>query len=348
MPAAIQTRTLPATASGTVHVAETAAGAALAWHSGTAVEVALLDPADVRTGGFTVAGDGVLGLAAGAGELGLLIPRAPDQLLFVRVSLSGAVLEEQLLITGGDHAVQGVEWFYEFARTGRVVKTPDGYATYSALHRRWPDGIGHQGDTLKHVRPDAGHFDAWGWGCSHSGDQRLAVSGGEVGALCLSDCYPQKAIMFNHRQTLISDEPAGNCAGGYGGELGGLVSDGDAGFALTYASREGRGTWDVALVWLSPQGQLLQRTWLTTDAGDERGAKLARFDGALLAGWRSATTRFLQRLRPDGTPLAAAEAVTADFGSDDSDWQGLRNGDAVWARGTGSAIELVRVRACVP
>lgn len=325
------------------HFTELPTGAALAFSSGGAVQLRFLDANDALTGtSFSVPGDTVLGLAAGPDELGLLVSRAPDKLVFVRVSLSGAVTEEQTLLTGGDHTVIGTEWFGEFARTGRLVKTPTGYAAYAALHRRWPDNIGHQGDTLKLITPDAGWQNVWDWGCSHSGDQRLHHNGSSLGAMCQSDCYPQKAIMFNHRQTLISDEPSGNCVGGYGGELGGLTSDADAGFMLTYASREGRDDWDVALVHLGNTGQVLSRAWLTADAGDDRQPHLARFDGQLLAGWTTGQSSKLKRL-----PAGPIETIPHALGDDGSDWQSLKNGDVAWVQRTGNGtLEVIRVRAC--
>ena len=330
---------------GPVHVSELPTGAAIAFAGSSAIQVRFLDASDalLPMGGFSVPGDMVLGLAASPDELGLLIKRLPDKLVVVRTSLAGVIREETTLIAGGDHTVIGVEWFDGFfCRTGRLVKTPEGYAAYSALHRRWPDNIGHQGDTLKVVIPDAGFQNYWDWGCSHSGDQRVHHNGTSLGAICQSDCYPQKAIMFNHRQTLISEEPSGNCSGGYGGELGGLTSDGDAGFALTYASKEGRGDWDVALVTLTRQGAIASRTWLTTDGGDDRTPHLARYERGLLAGWTTGSTSHVQR-----APGGPVETIPHGIGEGTTDWQSWSNGDVAWLQpASTTGLELIRVRAC--
>jgi hypothetical protein len=97
-----------------------------------------------------VDGSQVFGVVAGAGDVALLVSRPPDFMTFIRVDMKGAELAKADLVGGGDHNVVGVEWFGEFANTGRLVGQKDGtYAAYHALHRRWPDMIGHQGDTLR-------------------------------------------------------------------------------------------------------------------------------------------------------------------------------------------------------
>lgn len=310
---------------------------AVAFHDGTSVRV-------LPVGGgpaLRVSGDGVLGFAAGPSEWGLLVRRAPDQLWVVRVSEAGAVLRETALIAGGDHAVVGTEWFGEFAQTGRLVRIEGGYAAYSAVHRRWPDNIGHQGDQLRRVMDDGSVDVDWAWGCSHSGAQRLLFTAAGLASVCQSDCYPEKAIMFRHRTAVISQEPSGNCAGGYGGELGGLAAA-DGGFWFDYSSREGRASWDVALVRLSQSGAVLSRTWIAQGAGDERQPQLAAFDGTLVAGWAAGAQLFAQRV---GEAPAALAGVRY---SGDSDWVATPEGDVVWAFAGNGSVQLARLRACVP
>jgi hypothetical protein len=321
----------------------------MAWHASDGVHVTPLNSDDTRAAAdLVVPGSNVLGFAAGPGEFGLLVPRPPDTLVLVRIGDTGTSLGETTLIAGGDHAVQGVEWFGEFAQTGRLVRIASGYAAYSALHRRWPDGIGHQGDQLRRVLDDGTVQVAWTWGCSHSGDQRLLDAPAGLAPVCLSDCYPQKAIMFNHTGSVISNEPLGNCGGVYGGELGGLAA-GDGGFWFDYASREGRASNDVALVQLGPNGQVLARQWIAQTAADESRPRLASFDQALLAGWVVGGQRLVQRVGLDGQPVASPEALTADAPFDaESDWVAHPNGDVVWAYGAAGQLKVARMRACVP
>ncbi len=295
-----------------------------------------------------VAGSGVLGFAAGPNEFGLLVPRPPDQLVLVRIGATGGSLPETVLIAGGDHAVVGVEWFGEFALTGRLVRNPNGYSAYSALHRRWPDLIGHQGDQLREVRDDGTVSAEWTWGCSHSGDQRLFRSAAGLAPICQSDCYPVKGILFNHNGPIISSEPTGNCAGVYGGELGGIAAA-DGGFWFDYASKEGRPNEDVALVQLSASGTVLSRRWITQTAADESRPQLANFDGALAAGWLAGGERWVQRFDATGAAVGSAETLTASAPfPTDSDWVSQSNGDVVWAFAQGGALQVARLRACVP
>ena len=53
----------------------------------------------------------------------------------------------------------------------------------------------------------------WGWGCSHSLDLRMAANASRLAPVCLSDCYPSKAILLNHDEQTIFADPSGNCAG---------------------------------------------------------------------------------------------------------------------------------------
>lgn len=334
--------------SGVVHFSETATGGALAWHDSAGVHLTPLGFDDARSGAdIVVAGSDVLGFAAGPGEYAVLVPRPPDQLVVVRVSNVGAVLAETTLIAGGDHAVIGVEWFGDFAQTGRLARIPGGYAAYSALHRRWPDNIGHQGDQLRRVMDDGSVGVDWTWGCSHSGDQRIFSGPAGLAPICQSDCYPVKGILFDHSGPVISSEPAGNCGGVYGGELGGLAAA-DGGFWFDYASSEGRPSSDVALVRLSDQGQVLFRSWIAQTADAEGRPQLAGFDGALLAGWEAAGQRWVQRIDVSGTLVATPTMLTAaaPFFTQ-SDWVAATNGDVVWAFGQ-SGLKVARVRACVP
>ncbi|MBI2393865.1 MAG: hypothetical protein HYV09_30110 [Deltaproteobacteria bacterium] len=267
--------------------------------------------------------------------------RAPDYMTLLRTNAAGAVVNTQNLIGGGDHAKVGTEWFGEFAESGRLVATPTGFAAYFALHRRWPDGIGHQGDTLRLFDGSGNPVGAgWGWGCSHSLDQRL-TSGSRVGALCLSDCYPQKAIMLNHNETVVSDEPSGNCAGGSSARLGGVGGDA-SGFVAAVLSREGRTSLDVKVVRIA--GGKASATWLTTTPEDESSLHLARFGGAWLAGWTAGGQKKLQRVDSTGAAAGAPETVTAPW--PEHDFIGVAGGHTAWAAVEGGKLSVVRVRAC--
>ena len=228
-------------ASGRAITAEAGSGSVVAWAGQDGkVHVTPLDAEDQRAGeDLVVDGSEVFGAAATGSDVALLVSRPPDFMTFVRVDMKGAELAKVDLVGGGDHAQVGVEWFGEFAQTGRLVAQKDGtYAAYHALHRRWPDNIGHQGDTLRLLDASGGAIGGWGWGCSHSLDQRLAVGPNGLVPICISDCYPGKGIYFNHQASEITSDPGANCAGGYSTKLGGLVAS-DAGFFLVYKDAQG-------------------------------------------------------------------------------------------------------------
>lgn len=338
----------PAPSSSVVHYTETSTGGAIAWSSSNGVYVTAVSPSDTTSGPtLPVTGSRVLGLASAEGEYAVLVAQAPDKLTVARVTAASGAVRETVLIAGGDHAVVGNEWFGEFAQTGRLARIQGGYAAYSAVHRRWSDGIGHQGDQLRRV-PDTGTVSAdWTWGCSHSGDQRLLWSPAGLAAVCLSDCYPSKGMHFRHRGGVISEEPSGNCAGVYGGQLGGFAPSPD-GFWFTYSSREGRASDDIALVRLSSQGAVLSRTWVAATGASETEPQLATFAGGLLAGWRAGGVQQVLRLDASGAVVGSVETVsssTAPFPRA-SDWVTTRNGDVVWAFAQSGAIRVARFRAC--
>lgn len=299
------------------------------------VHVTTLDAVDQRVGeDRVVPGTQVFGVAATANDVALLVTRAPDYMTFIRLDATGTVLSETNLVGGGDHQVEGVEWFGEFAQTGRLARLADGgYAAYHALHRRWPDGIGHQGDTLRLFdasgAPTGG---GWGWGCSHSMDQRLTAGPSGLVPICISDCYPGKGVYFNHNAAMITDDPAANCAGGYTTTLGGLVATA-SGFFLVYADDS-----QVAhLGAFDASGAPSSDRTLSV----EGSSRLAAYDGGLLLG-SGATT--LQRLDANGADVGAPATIAAPL--PDLDFEGRSDGEVAWASAGGTSLSVVRVRVC--
>ncbi|NUP04816.1 MAG: hypothetical protein HOW73_02015 [Polyangiaceae bacterium] len=139
-------------ASAKAITAESGDGSVVAWAGSDGnVHVTRLDAEDQRAGDdLLTAGSEVFGVAASDDGVALLVSRPPDYMAFVLLDDTGAEVVTTNLVGGGDHDVEGTEWFGEFARTGRLVRRADGsYAAYHALHRHWPDGVGHQGDTLR-------------------------------------------------------------------------------------------------------------------------------------------------------------------------------------------------------
>jgi hypothetical protein len=315
-------------------------GSVVAWSSGDgSIHVTRLDPGDQRAADdFTIPGDQVFGVAASASEVALLISRSPDFMTFQRVDLNGTTLAKSDLVGGGDHAVEGVEWFYEFAQTGRLVGRGDGtYAAYHALHRRWPDGIGHQGDTLRIL--DAGGLPiggGWGWGCSHSMDQRLAFDPA-VGLVpvCIADCYPGKGIYFDHDVQLITDDPGANCAGGFSTLLGGLVAT-STGYFVVYQDDQG----GAHLGAFAAGGAPVSDRTLDV-AGSSRLGKLGTGMVLGASGGSGAQLRVLDA-------AGVETGVTADVpvALPDQDFESRSDGTVAWATASGTTLTVVRVPSC--
>jgi len=311
-------------------------GSVVAW-AGTdgKVHALPLDAKDMAAGNeIVVDGMNVFGIAATANDIALLVSRMPDYMTFQRVDNAGQTLAKVDLVGGGDHAVVGVEWFGEFARTGRLAVQSDGtFVAYHALHRRWPDNIGHQGDTLRFLKGDGSSAGGgWGWGCSHGMDQRLAVGPAGVVPICISDCYPAKGIWFQHNASQITDDPGANCAGGYTTELGGLVATTD-GFFLVYKDAAGGnhlGHFDAA-------GKAIMDRALT----EPGSSRLARYEDGLLIGSGNTT---LQKL--DAMGVATSEMVNVAAALPDQDFESRPNGEVAWASIQGTMLSVVRVQTC--
>lgn len=315
--------------------AEVGAGSVVAWVGADGkVHATPLDAADQRAGDDVVVdGMQVFGVAATATEVTLLVSRAPDYMTFLRVGLDGTVATTTNLVGGGDHGVEGTEWFGEFATTGRLVAQADGtFAAYHALHRHWPDGIGHQGDTLRLLDGNGAPIGGgWDWGCSHSMDQRLAVGPTGLVPICIADCYPGKGIYFAHDAAEITTDPAANCAGGYSTALGGLVATAD-GFFLVYQDAQGA----AHLGHFDGSGQPLGDRAL----GVPGSSKLGHYAGGMLL----ASAGGLQQLDAAGNDVGALVPVAAAL--PDQDFESRSDGAVAWATAAGATLSVVRVLDC--
>ena len=323
---------------GRALTAQAGGASVVAWAAGDGVHVTPLDAVDERAAAdLVVDGMQVYGVSASPTDVAVLVSRAPDYMTFTRLDMSGNVLASADLVGGGDHGVQGTEWFGEFANTGRMVSRGDGtYAAYHALHRHWPDGIGHQGDTLRLLDGGGSALGGgWGWGCSHSMDQRLAYGPNGLVPICAADCYPGKGIYFNHDVQQITPDPAANCAGGYSTSLGGLVAVSD-GFFLVYGDAQGA----AHLGHYSAAGQLLGERSLTQPGS----SRLAIYGDGMLLGTSAGGQTSLQLLDSAGEEVGAPAVVAAS--APDQDFESRSDGEVAWATTAGTTLTVVRVRVC--
>jgi hypothetical protein len=172
-------------------------------------------------------------------------------------------------------------------------------------------------------------------------DQLLTTSGATLGPICISDCYPEKGIWFNHSQSMLIDDPMANCAGGFTTVLGGMVGVSD-GFWITFGKQNG-GAWDMQLAHLDASGAVGASTPL--GASPTGQMRLAGYDGGLLLGAFDGASTTLQRFDTTGAAVGAAETI-AGLSLPSQDMATLSSGEAAWAWTSGASLQIARVQTC--
>jgi hypothetical protein len=346
-----------------IHLSTTPEGGKIAWsaNDGT-VHLTPVDGELRRAGAdLVVEGESVRGLVAHPGGVSALLVVRGDDMVFVRLGPAGEVLTEVVLVGTQPQEEAGAKFVHFWGHQGRLVHTGAEYAAYFGHNMNWGAQGMHQGDLLWRLDEQGNAHGGWGWGCSHSLDVRLAHSGGQLAAVCLSDAYPEKAFLFNVHTNLRS-EPSGGANGYTTARLGGLAVAPDGGYALTVLSQEGRcaapdpqgecGTQplarDVGLIRVSAQGAPLWTAWITATAGQhEDASQLARYGEGYLVGWRSPTGYWLAMLSAQGKVVEGPVETSARPAAKD-DFHTLPSGDVAWVFSTESSSELTvaRVRRC--
>jgi hypothetical protein len=324
-------------------------GSWLAWQAAVGrVHVTPLDGSDRRAGpDVTTEANELRGLSAHADGFAVMVQRGQDQMALVGYDAAGGLRFDTIIIGNNNHDQQGDKWVRrEWGDHGRLVFFENRYAVYFGHTMNWGPQGEHQGDLLWYYDLSGNRSGGdWDWGCSHSLDVRLAYNGTRLGPVCLSDCYPTKAIWFNHQSAEIHPEPSGNCAGLSSGELGGLVATAE-GFWLSFTSPEGRSSRDVGLVSISNASQVGPVRWLTDSAAaDESSAKLARYGDNLLVAWQDSGTVRMAVVDRDGNFVLGPESVAASF-NQQTDFVDHPSGDVGWAHGEGSTLQVYRLRQC--
>lgn len=263
----------------------------------------------------------------------------------LKVNFNGTTIFNRHIVGGENQSVVGSTWF-DF--DAELIKTSNRFVAYFNIYHHFSDGT-HQGDQLNYYDLNGNTaFGGWGWGCSHSLDIELANVGDSVGPVCLSDCYPQKAILFNH-YTVISSEPSGNCLGGSSAKLGSLIAGPD-GYWVTYVTPTSGTNGDVVVQRIMTNGSTSPRIFVTnTPTVAETRPHLTKFGDGFLVGWVvSGTTHYLQRLDAAGTPVGTPE-MTPEAYSYANAYFTYPDGDVgwVWTHYTNNTqINLGRFDAC--
>ncbi len=296
----------------------------------------------------SIDGNELRGLAVSAGDFAVLVQRGTDEMAILGYGFDGVQKFDTTIIGKTDHNVTWAKYIKrEWGDYGTLGYYNNQYVAYFGHSMNWGESGEHQGDLLwffdSEGRQNGG---LWDWGCSHSLDVRLAFNSQKLGAVCLSDCYPQKAICFNHRESVIHNEPSGNCAGRSNAVLGGFVAFED-GFYLTFISSEGRQSSDVALAAISNSGVVSGPVWITdTPEVQEDDTHLAVYGENLFVVYRAGGEVKAGIITKSGDIVKGFE----NFGQVDFNQQTFIEtgfgGNPVWVFGNGSELSIYMVRYC--
>ncbi len=332
-------------ASGELFAAPTdGAATVLGWVDGS-VHVRRIDPTGASAGpDITLSANELHGVAAAADAYAALVARDADVLALEVVGTDGSMIADHTILGGVDHDVTGNEWFGPLIRHGRLVWTGTAWAAYYPVQRLWPDGIQHYGDQLRTFARDGSPVDTlWDWGCSHSVDTRLASNASGLGPVCTSDCYPGKGVYFMH-DTLLYDDPSGDCMGGVDTHLGGVAGVA-GGFWVAFATPAGRSSRDVGLARVAGGRLDGAVTWLASSAAVEDDVHLAAApDGGAVAAWSDGTSGHIVRVDPGGA-AGTVEDIDNALVRGASDYFSWPSGDVGWALPGTSGARLVRLPA---
>lgn len=213
------------------------------------------------------------------------------------------------------------------------------YAAYFAVHGTSGIYDGHEGDQLAYVSSIGALLGGgWSWGCSH---QIAGLVGYHAGmnafsAICLSDCYASKGILYNNSRNLFGVD--GSCDGTVWGQFGQLAA-GDTTWKLAFVA-QGTPTYPaqgVGLLSFTSSASVTPTVgWLTTTGGlNERDPVLARVGSGtperFLVGWRNGNAFQLALVDGAGNYLVPAESVPGiAWGNRDDSLRSGADGKVAW------------------
>ncbi len=290
-----------------------------------------------------------------------LLRRSDDAMFLTSYDRAGTLLFEVRLVGGVDHGVVGSQWAdtgVDFG--GALAWTGSDWAAYFAITQHWPDGISHQGDTMRRIAADGTEVGGgWSWGCSHSLAQRLAIGEAGLAPVCVSDAFPFPGLVLEHAVHLLGPPAGTQVSWGNMPDFGEVLST-PSGVWIAFSTAWDRTDslyaviGDVALVRRTPDGVVHPPIWLTsTREGMENNVRFARFEGGFLLGYVSGSSDSnLVRLDSEGAIVGSVET-----GGFDAPWgllsftyirgrfMSFPNGDVGWLSRTGDPV-LYRLAAC--
>lgn len=288
------------------------------------------------------------GLATSNNGFAVMIQRGADEMALVGFDENGGKKFDTTIIGNVNHQETWAKYVKrEWGDYGTLGFYNNQYVAYFGHSMNWGEQGEHQGDLLWFFDTEGNKVGGmWDWGCSHSLNVRLAFNSNKLGAVCLSDCYPQKAICFNHREAIIHNEPSGNCAGRSNAELGGLVAFED-GFYHTFLSAEGRESKDLAIVKISNNTQVSSPIWLTNTPNiQESNAHLARYGENLLVAFKANEIVKIGLVDKNGNFIKPIEDIAEINFNEETIFENSSSGDVIWAFGEGSNLLMYMARYC--
>lgn len=217
------------------------------------------------------------------------------------------------------------------------------YAAYFAVHGTSGNFNGHEGDQLTYLsNTGAAISGGWNWGCSHQLAGLMGYHPGmnAFGAICLSDCYASKGILFNNGRNLFPIDAS--CNGTTYGQFGQLAN-GNSAWKLAFVAQDRAGfpARGVGFLSFTDNASVAPTvTWLTNTSGaNERDPVLARIGSTgperFLTGWREGTTFKLGVVDTSGAYVTPAETVSGvSWGDRDDSLRSTPGGKVAWVAGT--------------
>ncbi|TDR39768.1 hypothetical protein DFR29_115158 [Tahibacter aquaticus] len=283
---------------------------------------------------FVFAGEEIRGLIAhDDGSFAALLRRSADNTLRLsRRSASNA----QVFSTAITNSVAIVQ---QNTGDARLAYGNGRYAAYFSVHGSVGDYDGHEGDQLTYLN-DAGGIvsGGWNWGCSH---QMAGLVGYHAGmntfsAICMSDCYASKGILYNNSRNLFAVD--GGCNGTVWGQFGQLAAA-DSSWKLAFVAqdRPSYPAQGVGLLNFTATAAVTPSVkWLTNTTGtSERDPVLARIGTTsperFLVGWRESAAFKLGVIDAAGNFTVALETVAGiGWGNRDESLRSAPGGKVAW------------------
>lgn len=233
-------------------------------------------------------------------------------IFFVKYDINGNKLVENKLIGHPNFDAEHNMGSCPYWSTPRIVYSGKYYYAVFGVFKKWDDGVVHQGDYLtildekgNVVKPDHSKHgwqvtvNGWSWGTSHSFDQRIRIDEDYVHVLAKGDAYPRgigyKRILHNldkpNPKTVsktiqkISDNADGRMYQYVPAALGDIMPTGDGAALVSYVSKEGRASFDLAINYIDVGGTTTEK-WLTnTSTVDEHNVYMAEYGDNYLLAW---------------------------------------------------------------